>query len=183
MPLANVTTSGSSPKRFEANQSPRATEPGDHLVGNEQHAGLAADRASRLEIAGRRREHAPGPDHRLAEERGDAALRRRSRSQSSSASASFHGNLGDVLDQLAVPGGIRRDAGERCSRRVHAVVGLLTPDQHGAIGFSAELPVPSSHLRGGVDRVRAAAREEDLRPRRRARAMRRARRAPPPASS
>ena len=61
MPFAHVMMSGSSPKRFDANQSPRAAEAGDDLVGDEQHAGLAADLARGFQVAGRGGKTPPAP--------------------------------------------------------------------------------------------------------------------------
>ena len=137
------------------------SEAGDDLVGHEQDARLAADPPGRLEVALGRGEDAAGPDDRLAEERGHPP----------GARPVDHGgqrprvvprDLLDVLDQLAVASGVGRDPGEGGPRGVHPVVGLLAPDQHRPLGHAPELPVPPRHLRGGVDRVGATAREEDL---------------------
>ena len=162
MPFAHVTMSGSSPKRVEANQSPVRPNPvitssATNSTPNSRHTAACG-----LEVAGWWREHPAGTDHGLAEERGDAAgpivLDR-----GAQRAGVVPRDLRHVLDQLAVARGVRRDPGERGARRVHAVVGLLAPDQHGALGLCAQLPVPAGHLRGGVDRVRAPAGEEDLR--------------------
>ncbi len=166
----------------EANQSPQRPKPGDHLVGDEQHAGVAADLARRLQVAVRRREHAAGADHGFAEERGDpAGAGPLDRVAQRVGVVPRH--LDHVLDQLAVARRVGGDAGERGPGRVHAVVGLLAPDQDRAVGLADELPVAARHLRGGVDRIRAAAGEEHLRARRSAPSRRPARPAPRPGGS
>ena len=168
MPLAHVMMSGSSPKRFEANQSPHAPEPRDDLVGDEQHvrrrdtprappggspAGGGTRRRRRSPVRRRTPPRAPG---------------RHARSRRGAASASSHGTSMTSSIKLPVPGGVRGDAGQRRPGRVHPVIGLLAPDQDRALRLLAdELPVAARHLRGGVDRVGAAAREEHLRARHR----------------
>ena len=138
-----------------------AAESRDDLVGHEQDVGVTADLANRLEVAVGRWVHAPRADHRLAEERRHPVLpdvfdRGPQRVRI------VPGDLDDVFDQRAVPGRVRGDSCERCPRRMHPVVGLLSPDQDRAIGFTDELPVVAGHLGRRVDRVGAAAREEDL---------------------
>ena len=136
-----------------------AAEPRDDFVRDEQHAGLAAHGAGGRQVAVGSGVHAARADHRLAEERGDPA----------GADLLDHGaqivgvvpsDLHDVLDQLPVAGRVGRDARQARPRGVHAVVRALAADQDRPFGLPHELPEPPRHLRRGVDRVGAAARQE-----------------------
>ena len=57
---------------LEPEPAAEPAEAADHRVADEEHAGLAADHGDLLDVALGRRQHAAGPDHGLAEERGDA---------------------------------------------------------------------------------------------------------------
>jgi hypothetical protein len=72
-----------------------------------------------LEVARRGREDAAGPDHRFAEERRHP-LRVVTLDRRAEGLGIVPRHLGDVLDQLSVPGGVRGDAA-RESGGVHAV--------------------------------------------------------------
>ena len=136
-----------------------AAEARDDLVGDEQHAGLAAHGAGGRQVAVGGGIHAARADHRLAEERGHLVgadlLDHRAEVVGVVPSDLHH-----VLDQLSVAGRVRRDAGQAGARGVHAVVRALAADQDRSLGLSYQLPEPPRHLRRGVDRVGAAAREE-----------------------
>ena len=120
----------------------------------------AADLAHRLEIAVGREQDAAGADDRLAEERGDVLRpeledRRLER-------------LGRVPRHPGGAAGERADAdlerlGADDARAVagEAVVGALARDDHGALGLVDEAPVAAHELDDGLDRLAAAAREED----------------------
>ena len=74
IPFAQVSRSGLEAEALGGEPGAAAPEAGDHLVGDEEHAALAADPLHLLEVALGRREHAARADHGLAEERGDAIL-------------------------------------------------------------------------------------------------------------
>ena len=113
-----------------------ASEPRDDLVRDEQDAGLAADRADLGEVALGRREHAPGADHRLAEERGHP-LGTGGRDRLAERGGGVPGDLHDVADQRAVAGRVRLDAGQARPGDVHPVVRVLAGDEERALGLAA----------------------------------------------
>ena len=121
-----------------------------------------ADRGDRLDVARRRRPHATGPDHGLAEERRDPV----------GADALDLGleRLGRLVvdvrhraEQRAVALAHRLHADEARAEAVRAVVGERAADQVDAVGLSHRRPVLARELGRGVDRVAAPEAQEDAR--------------------
>jgi hypothetical protein len=139
----------------------RAPEPGDDLVDHEQHAGLPADISDRVQVPVWGGEDAARADHRLAEERGDA-IGAQFADRLPQRLGVVPRHLHDIAEQRPVAGEVGRDAGQRGSGRVHAVVRAVAMDQRRALRPSHEAPVPTRHLRGRVDGVRSPARQEHL---------------------
>ena len=65
-----VTTSGTTPRRWWANQAPQRPEAGLHLVDHEEDPALVAEPADALEVLGGRRVHAALALHRLEQHGG-----------------------------------------------------------------------------------------------------------------
>ena len=86
--------------------------------------------------------------------------RRAARSSRGATSASSQRHLLDIGQQRSVAGRVRRDPGSAVPADMHPVVRALAAEQDRALGLPDELPVAPRHLRRGVDRVGAAARQE-----------------------
>ena len=138
---------------------PASAEPRDHLVRDEEHAGLAAHRADGRQVPVGSGVHAARTDHRLAEERRHLVLADLFDHRTEIVGV-VPAHLHHILDQLAMARGVRRDPGEARARGVHPVVRAFAPDQDRPFGLSDQLPEPACHLRRRVDRVGAAARQE-----------------------
>ena len=151
---------GLEPEALRREPASAAAEAGDHLVGDEEHVALAADLLHPLEIALGRREHAAGADHRLAEERRDALgsdLVDRLLERFGRVPVDL-----DRLEQRAEAGAVRVDAADARAEAVDAVVGVPARKKNSLLRLAELAPVAARELAGGVDRVRAAAREEHL---------------------
>ncbi len=139
---------------------PQATEAGDDLVGDEQHAVGVAEPGDCLPVAVLGRDDPARPDDRLADERGDllpAGLEEM---------LQLLDVVGRDLDRVAhhraaVAGLHGRDAGQARAETVHAVVRVLAADDDPLLGVPERVPVAAGELRGGVDAVRATRAEED----------------------
>ncbi len=121
---------------------------------------LAAHTAYALEVSLGRKQHSARADDGLAEEGRDTIR---------------PGLLDCLLERLdRVPGhlnGVGHEhpdplpehirAGKACRIRGEPVVGALARDRHGALGLAHQAPVAPGELRRRLDRLRAAAREED----------------------
>ena len=160
MPFAKVTRSGSRPKRRLANQSPTLSVAADDLVRDEQHSRLAADLPGRLEVSVRRDEDSAGADDRLAEERCDA-LRPRLLDGLAQGVGRVPGDAHGVSDELPEPRleGVHADDARTVGG--HAVIGALARDDDRAVRLTDQAPVAAGELGGALDRLGAAAREED----------------------
>ena len=134
------------------------SEAGDHLVGDEQDAALAADPLDRRPVAVGRRDRAARADHRLADERGGAVTELVERPLE--VGSVVVGDLRDVADERPVAVAHRRDAGQRRPVRVRAVVRETARDDDRSLRLPLERPVAPDDLRRGVDRLAAAGAEE-----------------------
>ena len=137
-------------------------EAGDHRVDHVQDAGALAQRVEALDVALARLMHAAGADHRLDEHGGhavgadalDLGLQRLER---------VVRHLGRVGVERADVGAVGGDAADARPEPVRAVVALRARDQVHALGLADRREVAARQLRRGVDRVAAAAGEEDAR--------------------
>ncbi len=112
----------------------------------------------RRPVALGRVQDAARPDHGLADHGGDlvGALLE----QGGEVGRIVVRHRGDIGDQRPEPLPVRRDAGQARAVGVHAVVGVPPVHDHLLPGSSEGVPVAAGELRGGVDRLGAAAREE-----------------------
>ena len=166
---------GREPEALDRVPAADPTEPADHRVGDREHAVAGADRGDLVEVPGRRGEHAARADHGLEDERRDLrGAEPQDLSLEGCGVVPRHARRvrDELAEALAVghPEDARRDP-------VRPVVAVLAADQVRAGALAARRVPEARELRGRVDRVGAAAREEDLRARRRARARTAARRA------
>jgi hypothetical protein len=116
----------------------------------------------RLHVAGHGRIDPAGADHGLDEER-----RHTSGAEPLDLGAQRVGRVvrddGGARDERAVAGPVGVDPGDRRPERHRAVVAADPADDLDAVGLAVDLPVEAGELRRRVDRVAAAAGEEDLR--------------------
>jgi len=106
-----------------------------------------------------RRDNAAGTDHRLADERGHAAVQLVE--DAGEVVRVVVRDLGDVTDERSVPVAYRRNTGERRPVRVRSVVREAARQHHRSLRLAQERPVPPRDLRGRVDRLATARSEED----------------------
>ena len=140
----------------------QAAEAGDHGVDDVQHAGALAQRVDALDVAGPRLVDAAGADHRLDEHGGDPigadaldlGLERLER---------VVRDLRGVRVERADVDPVGGDPADARAEPVGAVVALAARDQVHPLGLPDGGEVAAGELGGGVDRVAAAAREEDAR--------------------
>ena len=152
---------GREPVALAAEPASEAPEAGDHLVGDQQDAALAADRLHGRPVPVGWRDRAAGADHRLADERGSAVAELVER-----AGELFRivvCDLDHVADERPEPVAHRGNPRQRRSVRVRAVVGELPRDDDRPLRLTRQLPVAADDLGGGVDRFAAAAPEEHRR--------------------
>ena len=172
MPFAVVMRSGPVAEALGAEVLAEAPPAADDLVGDEQDVVLVADLAHAREVAVGRREAAAGVLHRLEDHGGDrvraleldALADRLGELHRIVALVAVHVRVRDVgdagrqrLERLAQRGDARR--GERAERR--AVVGGVARDDLRLQRLAVELVELARQLDRGLDRLAAAAREED----------------------
>ena len=160
----------------EGEQGAGAAEPGDHLVGDQQHVVAVADLADAGEVVVLRHDDPARPLDRLGQEHGDGvrplALDRPLELVGGRDALAYPGRRlvaigvrrGDVdepgharLEQGPVggePGGAHGGEGD-------AVVALDAGDDLGLVGPAAQLPVGAGHLDAALGRLAAPAREEE----------------------
>ena len=162
-PLANVIIAGlTSGQRSIAEPRAEPAEGADHGVDDEQDPVLGAEVGDALDVALGRQVDAAGADHRLAEERGDLvrADARGSpppaRAASRTATVEVCGTSGPQLVDVGL------DPAERRAEAVRAVVALRARDQVHALGLAGVDEVAAGELGRDLDRVAAAAGQEDL---------------------
>jgi len=130
----------------------------DDLVEDEDYPRPPTDVLDTGEVAVRRSEHPAGTDRGLAVERCDSV---------GTDCVDDPLQCTDVVprdfDGLGVDhvGTVGRDAGERRSAEVHAVVGVGPRDEDTTPRLAQQVPVGPHHLDGRVDCVRATAGKED----------------------
>ena len=120
---------------------------------------LTADLAHAGEITLGRRIHATGADDRLAEEGGDVIALIQ---ECGKRLGVVPRHLRDRRVQVAVTVPVGLDAGQARAGHVHAVVGVRARDDRRPLGAPHLRPVAPHELDGGIDRIGAAAGEEDL---------------------
>ncbi len=137
------------------------SEPGDHLIGDEERAGSPHQVAHLWEIALRRWSDPAGADHRLAEDSRDPF-------RADVVDRLLH-RLGiivrhqhHVFDQRAVAEPVRLHPPQRGAVSVHPVIGPLPGEEHGPLRLTDLVEVATGQLGGGIDRVGAATGEKDL---------------------
>ena len=136
------------------------SEPGDHRVADEQDPVAAAEVGDPLEVARGRVQDAAGADHRLEEEGGhalgthplDLLLERGQR-------VVLH--LGGIRDQRTEGGAVALDATEARAEAEHAVETAAAADHMRPVRLALRSPVEASELRGGLDAVAAACRQQN----------------------
>ena len=163
MPFAQVMRSGSQVPSLAREPRARPAEARDDLVGDEEHARVAADRPRRGQVARWRGEHAAGAQHRLAEERrharGTGLVDRRAQRV-----GVIPRHLDDIVQEPPVPVEVRRDARERGPAGVHPVVRPVAADQDRRSGSPASCQNRRAIFTAVSIESEPAAREEDLRP-------------------
>ena len=153
----------------------RASEPGHHLVGDEQHVVAVADVADALEVPWRRRDGAHGrPDDRFGDEArhvlgavpADDALELVCAAQAAARAVLAairigRPDLGHVVKHRLIPAAPLGVAAEAARAQAHTVEALPAADHQVLFRFAAGQPVLSGELDRALGHFRAAVEQGD----------------------
>ena len=162
-PLAKTIRSGSQVEALHRQPLADAAEAVDDRVGDRQNAVRTAQLHDALQVAVGRDQDAARADDRLEHERGDV-LGVDALQLGGQGVDRVPGDARRLLHQRAELLAVRHAEDARADA-VRAVVAVVAADQVAPLGLAAHVVVEAGELRRGVDRVAAAAREEDLRAR------------------